>query len=223
MRTAVRRMNGATRGGAKSTPRFNAYQNPTPQGKMINTNKQFGINIKKQQGSTLIFNDTVLLTQGLNPEGTTFTFFLNAKMRQFPMTNLQEGKLGVGESLVVERTYLYVITETAATGEITAVQSLDAAALDGLYFGVMNMLIENSQIIKPIPLLSMMSAFNRYAGYSDYNVFHFETDLIIPQLLYFQLNIKAPAFTVPSSETLNYYLGCSIEGHAAILSPRANF
>lgn len=211
-------------GTPKQTPRFNPYQNPTPQGKMIAVNQKFGVKgLKNQQGTTLIFNDTLPLTQGLNPEGTTFTFFLNAKIRQFPMTNLLDGKLLVGESLVIERTYLYVITEVAATGEITAVQSVDAAAMDGLYFGQLNMLIANSQVIKPIPLLSMKAEFNRYASYADYNVMHFETDIIIPQLLEFQLNIKAPAFTVPTSATLNYYLGCSIEGHAAILASRSTY
>lgn len=222
-RTAIPTRNGAQQRGAQ-TPRFNPYQNPTPQAKMLAVNKQFGVKgMKNQQGSTLIFNDTLLLTEGLNPEGTTLTFFLNAKIREFPFTNLLDGKLLVGESIALERAYFYVVTEVAATGEILAVQSPDAFAIDGFYFGTLNMLISNQQVIKPIPLLSVKSEFNRYASYADYQVLHFETDIIIPQLLEFQLNVKLPAITIPTSVANNYYLGCCIEGHASILASRSTY
>lgn len=210
------------RPGGKTNPmrrEMNQFQNPTARAKIVEVNRQRGVrNIGKQQGSTFIINDTLPLAQGLLAEGTTFIFFLNAKLRQFPFTNLIDGKLLVGESLAIERMYYYIISEDAATGEIMQVDSIDTFGVPGIEFGQFSMMIANSQVVKPTPILSMKPEFNRFAQYVDYNVFHFENDIVIPQLIEFQQITKVPAVTIPTSTTLNFYLGCTIEGHGAILS-----
>jgi hypothetical protein len=214
---AMRRKNGMS-------SRPNPYQKPTPQAKIIESTSKFGATgIKKQQGSTIVKYDILPFAEGVALPVTTFTFFQDAQTRQFPFTNLTDGKLQVGEAIALERMYIFIVTQLTATGEFTNVQSIGDFAIHGADLSVFNFMISNSQVIKPTPLLSATPAFNRYAFSTNYNVFHFETDIVIPPMIEFALNLKMPSITVPVSATNTYYIGCTIEGTGAILAPRATF
>ena len=75
----------------------------TPQQKTIGVNDKFGnTGIRKQQGTTRIIYDTLPL------DGTrVFEFFKNSQSRPFPYSNTGSdgNKLGVGNTLVIERSY----------------------------------------------------------------------------------------------------------------------
>ena len=80
-------------------------RNPfTPQDKNIAVNNRFGnVGIKQQQGSSVIKYDTLPLDGR-----TTLNFFEGSAARNFPFSNCGSdgNKLGVGNTLVVERLYL---------------------------------------------------------------------------------------------------------------------
>jgi len=199
------------------------FKNPTPQAKMIEINNKFGNNgIKRQQGSTFIRYDYLPLTEGLNP-ADTFKFFINAATRQFPFTNLIKGQLMVGETLAVQRMYFVIMQILDATNEITDQTTLDTFGLPAAYNGEFLIQIENNVVVKPTPMTSLKAPFNRFAFFADYNVFHFDTDVIIPPLLSFEVDLRTPIMTVPTSETLSFYIGCVLEGAGSILAPRSTF
>lgn len=195
---------------------------PTPQEKIINTMTKFGApGIAKQQGSTIVKYDILPLLTGT--ASNTYTFFQDAQTRQFPFTNLTDGKLQVGEAIALERMYFFIMTKDKATGAITNVQTLEEFGILGSYGSVFNFMIANNQVVKPSPLFSFRSSFNKNATYEEYNVFHFDTLITIPELIEFAVNLKTPVITVAGSETLDFFIGCAIEGTGAILAPRSTF
>jgi len=209
--------------GANGRPTFNAFKNPTPQGKLVSVMEKFGSpGFSKQQGSTLIKYDILPLTQGLTA-GETFTFFEEAQTRKFPFTNLTDGKMQVGEAMTIQRIYFFIVSQVDATGDFTDVESFNTFTIDGANLSVFQIRIANNRVVKPTPVFSPQPEFNRFATFADYNVFHFDTDIVIPTLIEFAVDLKVPSITVPTSQTLVFYIGCAIEGLGGILAPRATF
>lgn len=212
----TRRTNGS--------PKFSPFQNPTPQGKLIEIANKFGNKgLKKMQGSTIIIYDSLQLTEGLNANGFTFNFFKGVANRDFPFTNLQENKFQVGEGLALQRMYFAILTTLVATGEVTNVQTFAEFTTFGLYKSDVEIRQVNNVILKSIPLTSMKSTFNKSAMFDGYDVFEFETDVTFQPLLQFQLTFQAPAITIPTSATSDFRIMCAWEGPGAIMNPRSNF
>lgn len=198
------------------------FNKPTPQAKIIETTTKFGAKgIRKQQGSTIVKYDILPLPEGLIQP--TFSFFIDSNLRTFPFTNVKDGQLQVGEAMALERAYFFIVTQLVATGEFTDVETLDTFGIPGAGLANFDFVISNNRVVKPTPLTSAKPQFNRFAYFDDYNVYHFDTDIVIPTLIEFALNLKLPLITVPVSETLNYYIGCVIEGAGSILAPRSTF
>lgn len=214
----------AMRRKSNGTPKMNMFKNPTPQGKIISTMEKFGSpGVRKQQGSTIIKYDILPLAEGAT-DGETFTFFEEAQTRAFPFTNLTDGKLQVGESMTIQRMYFFIVSQTTAAPEdFTDVESIITFPLLGAQLSTFSIRISNNRVVKPTPLFSASPFFNRFAYWDDYNVFHFDTDIVIPTLLEFAVDLRVPAITVPTSATLTFYIGCAIEGLGSILAPRATF
>ena len=209
-------------GGGK----FNPFRNPTPQGKLIQTANKFGNRgIARMQGSTIIKYDFLPLVEGLN-QVKEYRFFENASTRQFPFTNLSEGKLQVGEAMSLERIYWVVMSVVSAglsAGEVVDVQTFDDFGVTGLYKGDFSFMNANNQVIKPAPLLSFKSNFNKHSNFLRNDILFMDTDLTLQPLIEFVSILKSPIVTIPASETLDFHIGCVIEGSGAILNPRANF
>jgi hypothetical protein len=201
------------------------FRNPTAASKITNVTTKFGApGIKNNQGSTRIVYDYLELGEGAQAK-TTFTYFLEAQTRKFPFTNLTDGKLQVGEALAIQRMYWTIMTITDATNEVVTVESLDEAmgAGDGIYASTFNIMITNSQVVKPTPISSFRNAFNRYAPFDNYNVFHFDNNIVIPSLFEFEVNLVMPILVNPTSGTLTFHLGCYIEGLGSIMAPRTTY
>jgi len=196
---------------------------PTPQQKLISVANMFGnTGLKKMQGSSFIVYDFLPLTEGLNAQNK-MTFFKNVNTRQFPFTNLTENKLQVGEGFVLERMYLMIMSILTATQEVTNVQTFDTFATPGLYKSDFEIRQANNIVVKQSPLTSMKPEFNRAADFATDNVFYFDTDISFQPLLQFEMDLLTPKITIPTSETLDFYIGVAWEGAGAILNPRANF
>lgn len=188
----------------------------TPQRKAIGVNDKFGNRgIKNQQGSTVIKYDT------LPCDGRTeFRFFEGSAQRNFPFSNTGSdgNKLGVGNTLVVERAYLSLITLDEA-GVITDVEALTLASDPGIVLGEFGMSVANSEVIKTVPVLSWFPEFNKVAENQLNNNFEFDTQIVLPPLLEYVATLRlAQPFT-----KAGVYLRLTIEGTGAIIAPRTTF
>ena len=202
------------RRGASALP----SHRPTPQQKIGFVNKKLGNKgIDEQQGTTRILYHYIPL------DGRTqFDFFRDSQAVQFPLTNVGSfgNKLEVGETLDVERLHLSVITfDPVVTDEITAVLDLTAAGVDGIYRSDLNLVIANSQVMKPINVVSFKPEFNYMSRNDDNTVFWAYTDLIIPPLVEFEFLLRTPGY---GGAVANAFLGLTVEGVGSILSPRHN-
>lgn len=187
----------------------------TPQAKNVFVNDKFGNSgIKKQQGSTLVRFDSLPFDGR-----TTFRFFEESQQRNFPLSNTGSdgNKLGVGNSMVVERAYLtYGIYVDGAWTSITKTDLTSNVAILTSEFGFE---IANSQVIKNIPILSWIPEFNKNAENQLNSNYEFDTQIIIPPLLEFVATLRTQAYT----PVTNAYLRLTIEGSGAIIAPKTTF
>lgn len=189
----------------------------TPQMKNIAVNDKFGNSgIKKQQGSTVIKYDTLPL------DGRTeFRFFEESNQRNFPLSNTgaDGNKLGVGNSMVVERAYLTVGTYEASTNRWLTLDQTDITTNVALLTSEFGFVIANSQVIKNIPVLSWIADFNKAAENNLNSNYEFDTQIIIPPLLEFVATLRTQGYTAVT----NTYVRLTIEGSGAIIAPKTTF
>jgi hypothetical protein len=188
----------------------------SPQSKNISVNDKFGnTGIKRQQGSTIVKYDTLPI------DGRTeYRFFEGSAQRNFPFSNTGSdgNKLGVGNSMVVERVYLAIVT-VSERGFISKVQELSLTGLPGIICGELGFSIANSEVIKTIPILSFLPQFNKLAENAVNTSFDFDTQVIIPPLLEYICTIRAAEGVIEA----NTFLRLTIEGSGAIIAPRTTF
>jgi hypothetical protein len=189
----------------------------TPQAKNINVNDKFGNKgIKQMQGSTIIKYDSLPL------DGRSeYRFFEGSSARLFPYTNCSTdgNKLGVGNSLVVERVYLSIF-EVKETGGINLVEQFTLAGTDAnLLVSELSFSIANSDVIKQLPVLSFLPEFNKNSENELSTSFDFDTQVVIPPLLEYVATLRLPiGVTEPGK-----FLRLTIEGSGAIIAPRTTF
>ena len=195
---------------------FNSFgMVPTQGQKLGHTNKQIGNpSVAKQQGTTRIIYDTLPL------DGRSeYRFFDGSGQRTFPRTNLPQNQFQVGESMVVKRMTLSVLTFDAVTGQVTAIQTLDAAGTpSALYAGDLNLLIANNRVTKDHSLIHMKPEFNKDAKSTTYANYKFFTDLVIPSLLQFVFQIRVPVIAAIATKELRL----TVEGVGALLNMKDN-
>lgn len=188
----------------------------SPQAKNINVNDKFGNKgIKNQQGSTIVLYDTLEI-DGRNE----YRFFEGSSARTFPFTNCSsEGnKLGVGNSMVVERAYFSIVSYVE--GALANVEQLSlAGTLPGILLSEFGFAIANSDVIKKLPILSWLPEFNKNAENELSTSFDFDTQIVIPPLLEFVATLRLPrGVNIDGS-----FLRLTIEGSGAIIAPRTTF
>jgi hypothetical protein len=191
----------------------------TPQMKNISVNDKFGNSgIKKQQGSTVIKYDTLPLNGN-----TQLRFFEQSSQRNFPLSNTgtDGNKLGVGNSMVVERIYLSIVQYDAVGNDLNSIAPCDLTTTRGILInnGEFGFEIANSLVIKNVPVLSFTPDFNKNAENEKNNSFDFDTQIIIPPLLEFVATLRLPNYTAFDG----YYLRLTIEGSGAIIAPKTTF
>ena len=197
------------------------FSNVTPQRKAIGVNDKFGNSgIKKQQGSTVIKYDTLELN------GTTeLRFFDQSSQRNFPFANTgtDGNKLGVGNSMVVERAYLTLCEYDRVANSFTDFKAIDITTgglSDTVLNGEFSFAIANATVIKQIPILSWVPQFNKIAENALNTNYEFDTQIVIPPLLEFVATLRLPNYTAGETPL---YLRLTIEGAGAIIAPKATF
>jgi hypothetical protein len=192
--------------------------NITPQMKNIAVNDKFGNSgIKKQQGSTVIRYDSLELTGQ-----TQLRFFEESNNRNFPLSNTgaDGNKLGVGNSMVVERIYLTVGTFNPVTNAWTSFTGTDITTPIQLLAAEFGFSIANSEVIKNVPVLSWIPEFNKASENQLNSNYEFDTQIIIPPLLEFVATLRLQNYTAPTERT---WVRLTIEGSGAIIAPKTTF
>ena len=192
--------------------------NITPQMKQVFVNNKFGNSgIKKQQGSTVIKYDTLPL------DGRTeFRFFEGCQSRVFPFTNSNsEGnKLGVGNSMTIERIYLSIVTTDALAPNLpTAIASFDLTTNIAILTSEFSFLLANATVIKNVPILSFVPNFNKVAENQLNSSFEFDTQIVVPPLLDFIASLRTQAYTAVENTSIRL----TLEGAGAIIAPKTTF
>lgn len=189
----------------------------TPQDKIMAVSKKFGNSgLKNMQGSTVIKYDTLPL------DGRTeYRFFENSTQRNFPFSNTGSdgNKLGVGNSMIVERAYLSIVT-TDESGAFTKIEPLVVGTTNAnILLSEFSFAIANSEVIKNVPVLSWLPQFNKVAENQLNTNFEFDTQVNIQPLLEYVANLRLPVGVT----NLGVYLRLTIEGTGAIIAPRTTF
>lgn len=192
--------------------------NFTPQRKAIGINDKFGNSgIKKQQGSTVIKYDTLPL------DGSTeLRFFQGSANRLFPLSNTGSdgNKLGVGNSMVVERAYLSVVTYDTETGDFESIAAVTlTTSIPQVLLAEFGFSIANTEVIKNVPILSWLPQFNKISENQLNTNFEFDTQVVVPPLLEYIATLRLPKYTANKDLALRL----TIEGTGAIIAPRATF
>lgn len=195
---------------------YNAF-NPPAAVKMVDVNRMTGSNMMSQnQGTTRNIYDTLPIDGR-----TVFRFFENAGARQFPRTNLTEGRLPVAQSLAVQEIYLAVVTFDAMTDALTDITSVPVAGagFEPISGGEFSLYFEQSEVITRFAASSLMPDFNG-AGLNQLScIYRFRTNLIIPELINFRLELRTSTLALVANTELRVVL----QGHGAVMSPRGTF
>lgn len=192
----------------------------TPQQKLVAVNQKFGNSgIQSQQGTSRIIYDSLLVTTGK----TFYRFFEDSTARAFPLTNTgSEGnKLGVGDTMVVSQVMFTVWNKVTATGqwnlEGNLVGSISYAPLSYFEFD-----IANNKVIKKLTLTEAVSLYNKDTNAVN-NTIDLETQIVIPPLLPYTLDLQLPVALTPASAGSERYIVCQIIGTGGIIAPRTTF
>ena len=181
------------------------------QEKNVRAAAENGYDVTKEQGTTREFYDSLPL------DGReTMQFFKNCASRQFPLTNLSENKLQPAETMAVQKLYFSVITMTADTLIPVDFETIEEAALPGLYGADWSIHFDTQTVVKETPLASSKSNFNRMAWFAANEVVWLATNIsLIPNKL-FWLTLRMPEYT-PVDDT---YLRCTWIGQGTIATSR---
>ena len=198
------------------------FRNVTASAKLAMVNNKLGNPaLKKNQGSTVEIYDYVTQTAGTIGTKQTINFFSGVNAKTFPLTNIQQNQLQVGEALSVEYIVFTRISQVTATGSITECTAL-LTTVAGANLGQFSLLLDNSRIIKNNSLIRSNSVFNPKGTTSVSNVFFPDTDLVIPPQISFSLELTLPinADIIAAGTTISY--GCHLFGTGAILNLKHN-
>jgi hypothetical protein len=182
------------------------FQNVTAQSKIINVGNNLGLGgLKNQQGTTVIKYDTLPL------DGRTqYNFFQESNNRPFPLSNTgtDGGKLGVGESLTIQR-ISFALANPNGTFD-----PLDGN-VSGIIDGELTIVVANSNILLRLPILQFLPEYNKDAENNLNTSYELDTLLIIPPQLDFVFQLRVSGRVLEGVA-----LRITVEGVGSIFSPR---
>lgn len=209
-----------------------------PGQKLVAVNNNMGIkNTQDQQATTRIIYDAVKIQT--SAQNQTLVLFQNCKSRSFPLTNLTENKLQVGESLAIQRMSYYIIQCTSGTTDAIGVVPLGYFyGYLRLYAAVCNFNIAQNNVLKNFPLASMFAPFNKDSKFMGLNqsqpaagdlstfiypqdVYKFDSNTVIPEMIEFTMDVTIPPVTALAG--YDTYLACKLEGLGSLFSPKTNY
>lgn len=215
---------------------------PNANTKIVRVNKEMGAtNIAQQQGTTRIIYDSLLITNTTTRQ--TYRFFENVNTRQFPLTNLTENKLQIGESIAMQRFSFSLLSCIKNTLTVINILPLDNIQGQGnaMYRSDLNIQIAQDTVVKKLPLHSMYAPFNKDSKFYGQilvnpgvpaleanlgipnDVFHFDNPIIIPPQIEFIAELQMPAIASPINPDIDTYLVMTLEGLGSLYAPKSTY
>lgn len=198
-----------------------AFNNLTPNAKLAMVGNRLGNpGLKNNQGSTFEVYDYIDVTATIGAK-QTLRFFESVNTKTFPLTNLQQNQLQVGEALAIQYIAFTRIEEVIATGVISSQTAL-ISTVSGLALSQFSILLDNSRIIKVNSLTRANANLNPKGGTAQNALWYPDTDLTIPPQISFtsELTIPANSDTAPAGSKVFY--GVHLFGTGAILNLKTN-
>jgi hypothetical protein len=150
----------------------NIGRTPTNAQKLIYIANKLGLKgISGMQGSSVNLYDTVLLSSVTGRQKLTFFEQTGNKSRNF--TNFQNGTLGAGETLIMERVRFFLLqlsggndltNDAQAVSEMYPISSIESTAVqfeDAFLMGTMNISIANQTVTKDYQIIESNPSYNR--------------------------------------------------------------
>lgn len=186
--------------------------------KIVGASNRFGNpGIKNQQLTTMeVFHYLPVASN------VTLDFFRAVNTAVFPFANIQENRLQVGETMVINRIYFDVIKVNNTTGAIDAVDTLENL-FPTAYMSQFSWLNDNNRVIKELGLTNMKPAHNRKGWNEKNDVFHLETDITVQPLIRFVCQLQIPIVTLPTATGYTFYIGCHAQGTGTLLAPKTTY
>jgi hypothetical protein len=195
--------------------------------------------LNKQQGTHRVIFDTLPLS--VSAELGTFRFFKGVTSRQFPFCNISQNKLDTGESMAIERAYLFLLANSNSLQpfDVVEINSLpEVFQFKRLVHSLFNIQIAQKNVTKDIYFGSSRATFNKDAKFMtpiapnpimvndplltySHSVFEFETPFVLPPLLDFEVDVQTPAISALPA-LYSYRLGIALEGIGGIYDPASN-
>lgn len=200
-----------------------AFKNVTPNAKIALVNNKLGNPaLKNNQGSSTEVYHYLNVTSTLGTQ-QVLRFFESANTTQFPFTNLTAGgnQLQAGEALSIQ--YAAFTRIEVTRGVIPKLSKFEAltAAVSELSLSQIQVLLDNSRIIKNNTLCRSFADLNTQGGTAANSLFYPDTDLVIPPQIQFTVELQTPANSDTATDVDVYY-GCHLFGTGAILNLKAN-
>jgi len=192
----------------------------TPQQKLVAINNKFGnTGIKDQQGTTRLIYDTLPCVAG----PATYRFFEDSASRQFPFCNTGSdgNKLGVGDTMAIESISFEYLVYDPATGRFTALQQF-TVSVPGAQSSIFSFEIANNRVIKNLALTEADANYNDSTNNIDNSTLYLETQLVIPPLLNYVLELRT-ANIFGGNPPANSYFRVVLNGAGGIIAPRTTF
>lgn len=182
---------------------------------IVGVNQRLGNTaVPNMQGTTRVIYDTRAGT-GTNQ---TLEFFNGVSSRLYPLSNINQNKFEVGESLA--------ITSIAMSGYTTATPTLTTAinplmALSYSASIIFNLYIGNQRVIKDIELTygSITLGETALPTGAPPTIFRLESPIVIPPQIEFYATARIQ--TVSSFATLSFI--CALMGQGTLLNTKSNF
>jgi hypothetical protein len=213
----------------------------SPNVRIAKVNAALGINgITDQQATTRIIYDSIKLQASTTQQ--TLRFFTDVSTKKFPLCNINQNKLNVGETLAIERYYFHILqTEVGNPLAVQGVIPLEYFPEFGrLYASEMTYLNAQNQVIVKLPLSSQFGVFNKDSkfGYNysfsttdggkmqafnyQQSVICLDNPVVIPQQIEFEVDLQVPIIDLPVI-TADFYLVCKMEGLGTLFSPKSTY
>lgn len=197
------------------------FNNLTPNAKIAMVGNKIGNSgLKNNQGSTQEVYDYIDVTSTIGSK-QTLRFFESVNTKSFPLTNIQQNQLGVGEALSIQWVAFSRIEEVIATGAVTNQTAL-LNTVSGLALSQFSVLLDNSRIIKLNSLTRANSQFNPKGATSTNYLWYPDTDLTLPPQISFTAELTIPANSDTAPQGSKVYYGIHLMGTGAILNLKTN-
>lgn len=197
-------------------------QKMNPQQKIASVSNKLGNPfVTEMQGTTKMIYDTLPI-DGRD----VYQFFNDTSTRTFPFCNVKPTGLTPGETLAVQRVSFVQMNITLANGVYTinsykTLEELTTTEIP-IVFSDLSISIANETVMKPVTIQHWLPDFNKTSGSNVNGIFELNTNLVIPQQLEFEFDLRCPAHSSNATAGVNY-LRIVVEGVGSQFSSKTNF